>query len=206
MKCIIFDMWGTLVDNGTYSPIRQAKNMLRVRAHFSEYVVKLEKVMMLRKFESLHDAFNTVCSEFNLNCDRATIERLVGLWNKNWLTAKIYEETADALAELKKDYKLVLVSNTDNFSSQVIDRFDLRKYFDMVLLSCEAGKLKEEMFGDIAKKFKLKKEDMVMVGDSYESDIKPAVNFGIKAVMIDRSGERDYENKIGNLTELKKFL
>jgi HAD superfamily hydrolase (TIGR01549 family) len=110
---------------------------------------------------------------------------------------------------LKKDYKLILISNTDPFSiNSVLDKYDFKKYFDEISLSFETGKLKSdpELFADIMKRFKLKKSEVAMVGDSIESDIKAAEAAGIKAILVDRRGTREYENKISNLNELKEKL
>ena len=52
----------------------------------------------------------------------------------------------------------------------------------------------------------LSKEDVMIVGDSMQSDIAGAEKAGIKAVLIDRRGRREYENKILSLTELEAIL
>ena len=49
-------------------------------------------------------------------------------------------------------------------------------------------------------------EEVVMVGDSVQSDIISAKRIGMKAVLIDRKNTRDYHPKIKNLNELEKVL
>ena len=46
VKAIIFDFWGTLVENGVWSPIKQVKQILDIDVPFSEYVVRMEKAMI----------------------------------------------------------------------------------------------------------------------------------------------------------------
>jgi HAD superfamily hydrolase (TIGR01549 family) len=210
IKAIFFDFWGTLVENGVRSPTKEVKFILRLRdMDFSEYVIKFEEAFMTKKFESLKQAFQEVITSFNLAVPEFVIEKLIGLWNKNAILAMAYDETVEVLQALKKDYKLVLIANTDQFSiGNVLDKFELRQYFDEIALSCETGLLKSnsEAFEKILKKLKIKKTEAVMVGDSLESDIKAAENAGIKAILVDRHNKREYAEKIFNLNELKEKL
>jgi len=137
------------------------------------------------------------------------IDNLVGMWNKNTLLAKPYPETLDVLKKLKKEYKLALISNTDQFSVEpVLEKFKLNEYFDEIALSYELGMLKTnpKMFKHVLSKLKLKKEDVIMVGDSMETDIKGANNAGIKPILVDRRNMREYGDKIVNLKEIDRFL
>jgi HAD superfamily hydrolase (TIGR01549 family) len=201
-KAIVFDFWGTLVENGTYSPIRQVKRILRLDdMPFSDYVIRLENAMMIKKHESLKDAFEAVANEFGIKINTYQINMLVGLWNKNWLLAKPYPEAEKVLSELKKKYKLIMISNTDNFSVEpVLQKFDFSKYFDKILLSYEQGSLKTDgkMLEHALSEMGIPKEDVIVVGDSLESDIMPAERAGMKAVLVDR--------KEKNLEELSLIL
>lgn len=211
VKAILFDFWGTLVENGVFpSPVRQVKYILRLqKIPFPEYITRFEKSFMTQKFDSLAEAFTNVINEFELNPPSFVTEKLVGMWNKNMLLAKPFADALPALEKLKKQYKIVLVSNTDSFSvKQVIDKFNLKDYFDSIVLSCDTGKLKcdPEMFDIALKKAGVGAEDAVMVGDSLESDISGAEKAGIAAILIDRRDKREYKNKIVGLPDLPKIL
>ena len=210
IKAILFDFWGTLVEHGVYpSPFKQVRHLLRIRMPFSEFVPRFEKAFMLNKYDSLYDGFREVAKEFRVNPPDFVYDKLVGVWNKNKILAKPYPETMDALAELKKKYQLALVSNTDCFSvNEIIDKYDFRKFFNVIHLSYETGLLKtdREMFRNVLKKMRVKKDEAVMVGDSMESDIIGAESAGLKAVLVDRKDRREYPNKAGSLEELKDML
>jgi len=209
VKAIIFDLQGTLVENGVYpSPLRQVKNILRVNMPFSDFVMRFEKVLMTEPHDSLKDGFVKVCEAFNVNPRDFIIEQLVGLWNKNKLLSKIYPDTLSTLTELKQDYKLALVANIDSFSTDMIERFKLKEYFDIIILSCDNGLLKndKEFYNIVMDKFDMTQKDILMVGDSLESDIETARSVGIDAVLVDRHNKREYEQKIVTLEELKKYL
>jgi len=165
---------------------------------------------MLQKYASLKEAFESVAAEFGIRINEYQMNMLVGLWNKNWLLAKPYIETEKVLEKLKKDYKLILISNTDNFSVEpVLQKFELRKFFDKIMLSYEQGSLKTDgkMLEKALSETGFSNDEIVVVGDSMESDIAPAQRAGLKAVLIDRKERREeFELRIKNLEELKLIL
>ncbi|MBL7100924.1 MAG: HAD family hydrolase [Nanoarchaeota archaeon] len=210
-KLIIFDFWGTLVENGVFpSPVRQVKYILRIEEPFSEYIVKFEEIFMLKKYEDLYSAFKAVCEAFGKKSESFILDKLVGMWNKHKLLAKPFMETVEILEELKKEgCKIALISNTDCFiTEEVMDKYDLRKYFDEVILSYKVNMLKTnpKMYEMILEKLKIGKSDALVVGDSIETDMNGAKDAGINAVLVDRRGRRDFSPKINNLSELKTVL
>ena len=208
-KAILFDFWGTLVENGVWSPIKQVKNILEIKLPFPEYVVRMEKAMMTSKFNNLKEAFENVCKEFNLEINNDKIDSLVGMWNKSWMLAQPYQEIKEIITELRKKHQVILVSNTDCFSiKQVMEKFDLNELFDKVYLSCEIGMIKtdQNFFKHVLTDLNLTSDDATMVGDSIQSDIMAAKRMDIKAVLIDRRNTRDYHPKIKSLKELSRIL
>ena len=208
-KAILFDFWGTLVENGVWSPIKQVRNILEIKLPFPEYVVRMEKAMMTSKFNNLKEAFENVCKEFNLEINNDKIDSLVGMWNKSWMLAQPYQEIKEIITELRKKHQVILVSNTDCFSiKQVMEKFDLNELFDKVYLSCEIGMIKtdQNFFKHVLTDLNLTTDDATMVGDSIQSDIMAAKRMDMKAVLIDRRNTRDYHPKIKSLNELSRVL
>ena len=211
VKAIIFDFWGTLVDQGVRSPLRQVQRMLGLyNLDFSDFVMQFEEVFMTKRHESLDEAFKEVCKAFNVRYDFRLLNDLVGMWNKNWMLANLYEDTLDGLDSLKaRGFKLGLVSNTDNFSvEKVMEKFNLAGVFDAVVLSFDCGFLKTnpKMFELVLGKLGVSKEDALMVGDSPQTDIEGAKNAGVKAVLMDRRDTRAWEDKILCIADLDRFL
>ncbi len=211
IKAILFDFWGTLAEQGVHpSPIGQVKYILRIKVPFHEYIVPFEKTFMTKEYKDLTDAFTAVCKIFGREPRDWLVEKLVGMWNKNKLLAKLYPDTIQVLEELKKrGYKLGLISNTDFASVEsLLDKFDMRKYFDAVHLSYKTGYLKtdKESFEGLLKDLHVKRDEALMVGDSIVTDVEGAQNAGIKAILIDRRDRREYEEKIKDLTELRGKL
>lgn len=207
VKAVLFDFWGTLVENGTRSPTREAQKIMRARVHYRDFIVPFEEAFFTTKWESQEQGFRAVFEKFNLRPHPIAIEKLVGLWNKNKLLATLYPDTEEVLKTLKeKGLKLGLLSNTDNFSVDfVLDKFKLRQYFDVVILSYDVGMLKTnpEMFKMALDKLGVAPEETVMVGDSLETDIPGAKAAGVSSILVDRRGMREYDPKV---KELKGIL
>ncbi|MCX8147231.1 MAG: HAD family hydrolase [Candidatus Woesearchaeota archaeon] len=210
IKAIIFDFWGTVMNNGVFpSPFKQVKYFLRLNMPFSEFAPRFEEAFMLKRFENLYEGFKAVANAFKVNPPDFVYDKLVGVWNKNKLLARPYPEAIEALAELKRGYKLALVSNTDCFGvNELLDKYDMRKFFDVIALSFEVGALKtdKKMFEYVIKKLKVKKNEVIMVGDSIESDMVGAENIGIKGILIDRSNKREYPIKVQSLSEIEDAI
>ena len=209
VKAIIFDLQGTLVENGVFpSPVKQVRFILGIRQSFHDYVPIFEKIFMTKSYDSLSDAFNAVCAHYRLDVPDFVIEKLIGIWNKNKLLSQIYPETVDILTDLRKDHKLILVANIDCFTREVIDKFKLREYFDEVFLSYDSGLLKTDkgFYEMILDKISLTKDDVLMVGDSVESDMKSAQSAGIRSVLIDRNNRMIYDQKILGISGLIDYL
>jgi len=204
-KTILFDFWGTLVENGIWSPIKQVKRILNIHAQFSEYVIRMEKVMMTKTHTSLKEAFQAVAEEFNIQPDEAQLDELVGMWNKSWMLSHPYDETTSTLQRLRDEGNtLILISNSDSVSiTNALEKHDLRKYFDKIYLSFEIGMIKSDpaFLNSIIENNN--KEDYLLVGDSIHSDMEAANKAGITGILIDRRGTRTYNSKIKSLKELQ---
>ncbi len=210
-KAIIFDFWGTLIDEGVYpSLMRQTKYFMGLRdMQFHDFILKFEDAVMLKRFEDKKDAFAAAFAAFGLEHKPWQMEKLIGLWNRVTLFSKPYDETLEVLADLKKDHKLILMSNGTNFTNEaVMDKFKMRGFFDGIYVSYDTGHLKSDkkIFEKALKEHKLKKDDVVMVGDSIESDMKAAEAAGIKGILVDRREKREYPLKIRSLVQLKEIM
>ncbi len=208
-KIILFDFWGTLVETGVWSPTKQVRNILHIDMPFHDFVVRFEKAMMTQKIATLRDGFEMVFKEFDVPINERKMDDLIGMWNKCWMLARPYDELKEVLEELQKEYKLVLISNTDPLSVRnVLDKFDLQKYFSHIFLSCELGVIKtdEEFLHKVFHELSTKASECMLVGDSIDSDMVMAQRAKVSSLLIDRSQNRDYPDKITTLRDLKGAL
>ena len=206
MKAIIFDLQGTLLENGVFpSPVKQVRFILNIQARFHEYITEFERIFMTKQHKSLNEAFAEVAEAFGVELTPAASERLVGMWNKNKLLSRPFPETMETLDRLHSKYRLILVANVDNFTKDVIEKFSLQKHFDHIFLSCDTGKLKndEGFYDTVLKEAGFEKDEVLLVGDSVESDMKAAEAAGIDHVLVDRNDRMNYDDKILSLEEIE---
>lgn len=209
MKTIIFDLQGTLMENGIFpSPTKQVRFILGIRRDFHDYVPLFETTLMTTPHTSLSEGFRAVAEAFDVEINPHITERLIGMWNKNKLLSRPFEETFNVLEDLKKDHVLILVANIDCFTKDIITKFELQNYFNHVYLSCDVGMLKTnpDFFKTILKDLQLEPTEAVVVGDSIESDIIPATKANIPCVLVDRLDRQDYPKKIHSLKDLRGAL
>jgi HAD superfamily hydrolase (TIGR01549 family) len=209
MQAILFDFWGTLVDNGLEpSPVRQVRYILDIEVPFKEYIVRFEDVFMTADYDDLYDAFEAVCDEFKIYPDDDIVEEAVDMWQRNDRLAEPYDDTETMLEEFSDDYVIGLISNSPPTIRDVLEKFDLTEKFDAITLSYEEGMLKTDprLFETALDRLSVEKEAAVMVGDSIHTDMEGAKQAGVNAVLADRRDTRDYEPKIETLEELYDYI
>ena len=208
---LLFDFWGTLVEQGTKSPLRQTYSLLRPRMGFPQFAEHFETVFMTKEYADLNEAFAEVLEEFRVPPNQALVEKLIGIWNTNWLLAKPYPDTIASLEKLKKEgFTLGLVANTQiQAIEKVLEKHDLTKLFDTVTLSYKEGELKTTGALMIIALERLQKtpEETVFIGDSVETDVRGAELAGITPLLIDRYLKRpQFEPRITTLNELPEVF
>lgn len=106
---------------------------------------------------------------------------------------KVVEGAKEMLRELKKDYKIVVLSNGfREVQTNKIKSAGLMEYFDLIVLSEDAGVNKPHK-GIFDYAFLLsgaRPSESVMVGDSWAADIEGALTAGIPAVWYNPDGEK----------------
>jgi putative hydrolase of the HAD superfamily len=94
--------------------------------------------------------------------------------------------TVSMLKQLKPDYRLGLLSNFTHAPAcrELLNYFELTKYFNLILVSGELGYRKPhpEVFNRLVKRLAVERDHMIYVGDNLEADVVGALNAGIKPV------------------------
>ncbi|HBZ10961.1 MAG TPA: HAD family hydrolase [Bacillus bacterium] len=126
----------------------------------------------------------------------------------------VYDDTFQVLDTLKKDYRLVLITNgsPDLQNTKLAITPELAPYFDHIVISGGYGKGKPDrgIFEHALSLMSLQKEEAVMVGDNLNTDILGANRAGIKSVWINREqkerNEVEPSYEISQLTDLYEVL
>ena len=138
-------------------------------------------------------------------------------WKEKWY-ATFHEfqvempHSYEVLAELKKKYKIGIITNGDEKSQAVkIDYLDMRKYFDTVIISGAFGvhKPHASIYEKAARDLGLKCEEIAFIGDTFATDIVGAVRAGMMPIWYcyEHRGISLYEVKqINNYDEIRDMF
>lgn len=212
IKAIIFDCWDTLFGNEIEKthPFQIFAEKIGKSLQDYEYLKIFEKHFMLEKHYKLEVPIKALLDELGIQHIEKLTNELQEILEEALSSQKYFPETLKVLNQLKKKYKLGLISNTFYQSFEGLEeKFKVNEIFDVILKSYETKMLKPDpkIFEIMIKRLKVNKDEALMVGDSLKDDIKSAENFGIKGILIDRKGKHpEYPNRITSLEQLKKFL
>ncbi|SHF04482.1 HAD family hydrolase [Clostridium fallax] len=101
---------------------------------------------------------------------------------------KLYDEVIYVLDECKKrNYKLGVISNAKPSILLVFDNLDIRKYFDVIIISSIVREEKpyEEIYLKALKEINSKAEECLFIDDN-KRNVEGAIRCGMKAVRLDR--------------------
>lgn len=123
----------------------------------------------------------------------------------------LFQDVIECLDKLSKLYNLFIITNGPSETQTLkIDRLGIRKYFNEIFISEEIGYSKPDprLFEYITENFDMKKEEILMIGDSIDHDILGAKNSNIDSILIDRFDKNSnfIGLKIIDLTNLNKIL
>ncbi len=118
----------------------------------------------------------------------------------------LYPEVLEVLTALReRGLKLFVVSNWDSKLPALLDRLDLTRHFDGVVVSALVGASKpaREIFDTALSLAGVAADEALHVGDSPSEDYEGARNAGLPALLLDRAGvARDGFESIRSLQEI----
>lgn len=185
-KLIIFD-----IDDTLYNEIDYVKSGYKVISRYIEkkYNKKdIYKTLMSLFNTSSKNVFNRLFDKLNISYTKDDIMHLVDLFRNHVPDIKMNKETINALIELRKNYKLAIVSD-GNYNTQKLkcDSLNLERYFDEVILTDKYGKEywkpNKKAFEVLNSKFNISYENMFYVGDNPNKDFYISV-YGINTIRL----------------------
>lgn len=124
----------------------------------------------------------------------------------------LFPESARVLSSLKEmGYRLGIISNFDSRVYDVMSSLGIYDYFDVLIISSEAGYAKPdlEIYLHALEKAGADPSQTIHVGDHAVNDFHGPRALGIKTLLLDREGEHRSLNgahRIDNLNQLEKIL
>jgi phosphoglycolate phosphatase-like HAD superfamily hydrolase len=118
---------------------------------------------------------------------------------------KLDDGVVDALERLRSEAETVCVVslNSEPVLDAILDHFDIRRFFDDVMVNGDKGK----RISQYLERNCLDKSDAVMVGDTPSLDLYPVLRAGIHSLLVDRVYNRwARAERIRGLSELPTWL
>lgn len=186
IRAVVFDLWNTLVRSQGGSPFHQVRTLLRgeQQAAYADLV----RDGMTRVYEDAAAFVARWADPLDLDLDQRIAMREA--FRRAGEEADRFPEALEALGRTRDLARLGLLSNTQSFDLDLLDRLELAPFFRTRGLSAELGALKPEpkAFGAMQQRLGLFPGNLVMVGDSWADDIEGALAAGWTAIWVNRSG------------------
>ncbi|MEM4485218.1 MAG: HAD family hydrolase [Sulfolobales archaeon] len=206
IRVLSFDVWNTLLDIDKFYQILSVKISSEVGRPYDEIYKTLKRVYRDAISERLSGGFKRIIIDSGeyfaegLGIDLETLFRaLVRTLLDEEIRDLAYEDVLDTLKDLKKRGFLIGVVSNVMFWPGMIVRYllhmnNLLEFFNATVFSDEIGFMKpeKEIFEYLAKRFNVKLEEIVHVGDSLEHDLVGALRAGVRSVLVKRDLEADF--------------
>jgi len=161
--------------------------------------IKYQLEYLLNKF-NLTESFTMILDQMTEYCYRSV--------NQNVKTSR------EVLDKLSSKYLLGVVSNFYGNVDTVLEELSLKKYFTSIVDSAVVGIRKPEpgIFELALNELSAKPNEAVMIGDSYDNDIKPAKSLGCYTIWIVGKGwnnpadAKDADSMIKSIREIPDTL
>ncbi len=212
-KAIIFDLWDTVIFVCGPHPIIQVYERMGLKEQdMYEFAQNLERSMMMREYTTMEEMFVPLLKKYNIQEDPKLLFDLTEIWKKNINSVFFPPDMADVLKELRSKFKLVLLTNTDNFALKYVKyRYGIENYFDFIVASCEVGLAKpdREIFQLALRRLNLDPQETCICGANIKNDIVVPREIGMKTVLLDlKSVSKGVEADkiVGNVKEFIDVL
>ncbi len=200
IKAIIFDFVQTLgtAADGYKAAEENSQRKLFEKLSLNDWEMYKEIYRKERKDHFLRSDFSRknvwikLCSVYKKDPDNDFLEELENeYWDIVQKSMKLFPETLEVLAEMKKKYKTGMISNSQKdgstraLDSDVYDK--MAGFFDCIIISAEGdipAKPHPKPFEMMLEKLGVKAEEAVFVGDDLRVDIEGSINAGMKAIWL----------------------
>ena len=202
IKRIIFDFDNTLIPwiDKYDEAIKEAIDKFNIVVDYNELMRTLFDYEYVCDRYDKQELVDYVNEKLNLNL---SIDFLNYWLSKLGTMSYASEELKDTLEYLSSKYELVILTNWFRESQLArLKHAGIDKYF-VEIYSGEVNKKpsKEAFIRALGDK---KIDECIMVGDNYHFDIEPAINLGMRSILV--GNKKDNINAIDNVIELKEML
>ena len=223
IKAITFDLDGTLaygaLDSEKYEKALidylkeigysgERATLNKARQAMLEKMRKSQARNIELRFDLL---YSNLLFDLGLDITPERLDSIEGLYNR-YYRIEVFPGVKEMLEELSGKYHLAIVANAiTNVSKIALEKLDLAKYFEYIVLSRDLGVRKPdlEIFVYALRSIWVKGSEALHVGDSLVDDIQGGKNAGMKTAWI--KGDEEVTNiqpdfVISKVTELPSLF
>lgn len=190
VKAVVFDIGATLVTGPTVAPNKVIASLIK-----NATPAEIASVIMTQPLHSADEVISVLQANFGM-VDEQAAEAVCELWESQANAAREIDGATETVMALKRrGFKVGLVSDiwTPYYLSVTKAIPDILRAADSVVLSFQTGQRKPSLFNfsRVLEELQVEPPEAIMVGDTYEHDILPALEMGVLAVWVLARPERE---------------
>jgi len=180
IKAIIFDIGSTITNNDWKGRLEAIRKETGIAIHKDEQVRALTSKASVGKVN-----FKDVLKlSLDKNENKLPFKKLMQSYEKNYVKyAPINKKMIKLVKDLRKNYKVIALSNTQDLHESLNRKRGVFRYFDRTFLSnrMHLAKPDKKAYLYVLKSLKLKPEQCIFIDDK-EENIVSAKKIGIKSI------------------------
>ena len=187
IRAVVFDLWNTLVFSPGGNPFQRMKGLLR--AEQEPRYGELVRDGMTRPYAS-GEAFLEAWRQ-PMGWDEAQQAAMLQAFAEAGDQAQCFPDAAEAVGAVGSLARVALLSNTQTFGLELLDRLGIAQRIPRRMLSAELGALKPEpmAFESVQRNLGVFPGNLAMVGDNWKDDVLGPVAVGWTAIWVNREGQ-----------------
>ncbi|MGQ9455783.1 MAG: HAD family hydrolase [Armatimonadota bacterium] len=190
VKAVIFDIGATLVTGPAVAP-----NKVIARLISNTTPSEIASMIMTRPLHSADEVISVLQANFGVMDDKVA-KAVRELWESQANAARETNGATETVMALKRrGFKVGLVSDiwTPYYLSVIKAIPDILHAADSVVLSFQTGQRKPALFNfsKALEELQVEPPEAIMIGDTYEHDILPALEMGMLTVWVLARPERE---------------
>ncbi|MFX1442606.1 MAG: HAD family hydrolase [Promethearchaeota archaeon] len=221
---IIFDLFGTLVDNPTFQDYNQLLSQMASvlslpSKKFSDLWIETAQNRAIGIFKTTEENLRYIHNALQINVNENQLKKVIQFkldFTRKGLTPK--SDAIKTLSELKnRDLKIGLISNCSADVPILWKNTKFAKFIDVAILSCSVGLKKPDpkIYNLACEKLDITPQNCLYIGDGDSHELTGASEVGMDAILIRDPHQKDpyyldkeewNGQKISFLKEVFKFL
>jgi putative hydrolase of the HAD superfamily len=186
IRAVVFDLWNTLVHSRNGDPFTHLQRLL------TPGQVDLFPALKWDAMERPHTGAQAfLCAwKDRLGLTPGQLDTMAEAFQTAAGDAQCFPEAVQAVLGTRKLARVAMLSNTQSFDLDFLERLGLTGLLPSRFLSAEMGFLKPDprAFETVQRRLGLFPGELAMVGDSWRDDVAGALEAGWTAVWVNRAG------------------